>query len=212
MNILHAVDTNGVINELFDTFFERYQKGLETKMTGSSYFFEKVESRQCHLYKVTLKRDISHIASLEWINNKNCTINRHNINDNNCFQCSVVAPLNHDKIPNHHERINNLTPFMDNYNWNDLEFPAGHKDCSAFKKNNPKIALNILYVPYKIKEIVPNYISKHNKTRDTQANLLMITDGKNNWQYLAIKTTLGLLRGTTSTHNGDYYCLICFHS
>ena len=39
VNILHAVDTNGVIDELFDTFLKRYQDGLETKMTGSSYFF-----------------------------------------------------------------------------------------------------------------------------------------------------------------------------
>ena len=212
MSILHAVDTNGVINELFDTFFERYQKGLETQMTGSSYFFEKVEPLQYHLNKVTLKGGSSYIPSLAWINNKKCTINRHNINDNNCFQYSVVAALNQYEMPNHPERVNNVTPFMDNYNWNDLESPAGHKDYSAFKKNNPKIALNILYVPYQTKEIVPNYISKHNKTRDTRANLLMITDCKNNWHYLAIKTIPGLLRGTTSTHNGDYYCLICFHS
>ena len=100
---------------------------------------------------------------------------------------------------------------MINYNWNDLEFPAGHKDYFAFEKNNHKIALNILYVPYKTKEIVPSYMSKHNKTRDTQANLLMITDGKTNWHYLAIKSMPSLLQGTTSTHNGDCYCLNCFH-
>ena len=100
---------------------------------------------------------------------------------------------------------------MDKYNWNDLEFPAGHKDYSAFDKNNPKIALNKLYVPYKTKEIASSDISKHNKTRDTHANLSMITNGKNNWHYLAIKSIPGLLRGITSTHNGDYYCLNCFH-
>ena len=212
VNILHAVDTNGVIDELFNPFFERYQKGLETKITGSSYFFEKVESLQYHLHKVTLKRGSSYIPRAEWINNKKCTINPHNINDNNCFQYSVVAALNHQKIPNHPERINNLVLFMDNYNWNDLEFPAGHKHYSAFEENNPSIALNILYVPYKTKEIIPSYISKHNKTRDTQANLLMITDDTNNWYYLAIKSIPGLLRGVTSTNHGDYYCLNCFHS
>ena len=39
MNILHDVDTNGVTDELFDTFLKRYRDGLETKMTDSSYFF-----------------------------------------------------------------------------------------------------------------------------------------------------------------------------
>ena len=42
MNILHAVDTNGVIDELFDTFLKGYQDGLETKITGSSYFLKKL--------------------------------------------------------------------------------------------------------------------------------------------------------------------------
>ena len=40
----------------------------------------------------------------------------------------------------------------------------------------------------------------------------MITDGTNNWHYLAIKDLSGLLRGTTSNHNGEFYCLNCLHS
>ena len=40
----------------------------------------------------------------------------------------------------------------------------------------------------------------------------MITDGTSNWHYLAIKNLSGLLRGITSNHNGDFYCLICLHS
>ena len=39
----------------------------------------------------------------------------------------------------------------------------------------------------------------------------MITDGKK-WHYLAVKREPKLLRGTTSNHNGDFYCLNCFHS
>ena len=40
----------------------------------------------------------------------------------------------------------------------------------------------------------------------------MITDGTTNWHYLAIKNIYGLLRGITSNHDGDFYCLNCFHS
>ena len=40
----------------------------------------------------------------------------------------------------------------------------------------------------------------------------MITDETNNWHYLAVKSISGLLRGITSNHNGDFYCLNCFHS
>ena len=39
----------------------------------------------------------------------------------------------------------------------------------------------------------------------------MITDGEK-WHYLVVKNVSGLLRGITSNHYGDFYCLNCFHS
>ena len=39
----------------------------------------------------------------------------------------------------------------------------------------------------------------------------MITGGNNNWHYLAVKNTSGLLRGITSNHDRDFSCLNCFH-
>ena len=39
----------------------------------------------------------------------------------------------------------------------------------------------------------------------------MITDdGK--WHYLAVRKLSALLRGITSKHEADFYCLNCFHS
>ena len=37
----------------------------------------------------------------------------------------------------------------------------------------------------------------------------MITDGEK-WHYLVVKNLSGLLRGITSNHNADFYCLNCF--
>ena len=53
------------------------------------------------------------------------------------------------------------------------------------------------------------YKSKHNLTREIQVVLLMITDGEK-WHYLAVTSLSVLLRGITSNHNGDFYCLNCF--
>ena len=39
----------------------------------------------------------------------------------------------------------------------------------------------------------------------------MITDGKK-WHCLAVKSLFALLRGLTSKHDGDFYCLNCFRS
>ena len=67
-------------------------------------------------------------------------------------------------------------------------------------------------MPYNTNQTKQAYISKYTNKRDNHVNLLMITDGTTNWHYLAIKNISGLLRGVTSNHNGDFYCLDCFHS
>ena len=88
-------------------------------------------------------------------------------------------------------------------------FPARSKDWKKFELNNG-IVLNILYVPYNTKKIGIAYKSKHNLTREKQVILLMISNGEN-WHSLTVKNLSGLLRGITSNHAGDCYCLNCFH-
>ena len=39
----------------------------------------------------------------------------------------------------------------------------------------------------------------------------MIPNGEK-WHYLAVKELSALLRGITSKHYGDFYCLNCLHS
>ena len=72
---------------------------------------------------------------------------------------------------------------------------------------NNEIALNILYVPHNTKKIEIAYKSKHNLTGEKQVILLMISN-----HYLTVKNLPRLLRGITSNHDGDFYCLNCFHS
>ena len=92
-----------------------------------------------------------------------------------------------------------------------MDFPSHSKDQKKFKQNNNTIALNILFVPHNAKQIRHAYKSKHNFKRENQVILLMITNGTK-WHYLAVKSLSVLLRGITSNHNGDFYCLNCFHS
>ena len=60
-------------------------------------------------------------------------------------------------------------------------------------------------MPYNIKGIRHAYKSKHNLKCENQVVLLMITDGKKN--YLAVKSLSALLKGITSKHDGNFYCL-----
>ena len=212
VEIMNGTDTNDDINNLINSFMKRYQEGLETKMKGSNYIFECIDLLEYHLHKISLNRGSSYIESPKWLKNKKVTINPQNTEDNKCFQYAITAALNYQNITNNCQRISKLKPFINNYNWKDIEFPSQSKDWRKFECNNKAIALNILYVPYETEEIRQAYISKHNDKRNNQVNLLMITDGDTNWHYLSIKNISGLLRGITSNHNGDFYCLNCPHS
>ena len=110
------------------------------------------------------------------------------------------------------ERVSNLKSFFDQHNWKKIKFPSHSKDWKNFEQNNNSIALNILYLPYNAKKIRPAYISKYNHERNNQVILLMITNDDKNWHYLTVKSISKLLRGITSNHDGDFYCLNCFHS
>ena len=212
VEIMNDTNTSDAINKLINSFMKRYRKGLETKMKGSSYIFERIDLLEYHLHKISLNRGSSYIDSPIWIKNKRVTINPQNAEDNKCFQYAITTALNHQNINHHPERISKLKPFIDNYNWKGIEFPSYSKDWRKCECNNKAVALNILCAPYKTKEIRQAYISEHNDERNNQVNLLMITDGTNNCHYLAIKNISGLLRGITSNHHGDFYCLNCLQS
>ena len=70
----------------------------------------------------------------------------------------------------------------------------------------------MLFVPHNKKETEVAYTSKYNFKQKIQVILLMITYKNNRWHYLAIKSLSALFRGITSSNNGDFNCLNCFHS
>ena len=166
IEIMNGTETNDLINELFKSFVRRYQERLETKMKGSEFIFESVDLLYYSLHKISLNRSGSYIDSPDWIKNRKATINPKN-KDNECFKYAITAALNHNKINNHPEKTSKLKPFINNYNWKDIEFPSNLKDWKKIEKNNKTIALNILFLPYNTKQIKPKYISKYNHKRDS---------------------------------------------
>ena len=70
INIMNGTDTNDAITELIKSFTKRYQEGLETKMKGSSYIFERVDLLEYNLHKISLKKGSSYIDPPKWIKHK----------------------------------------------------------------------------------------------------------------------------------------------
>ena len=178
-------------------------------MRGSDFEFDGANFLYYDFNKISLNRGGFYIDSPKWLKDKKSTINSKN-NDDKCFQYAVTLALNLDKIKRGSQRISKTKPFIDQYNWKDIDFPPTSKDWKKFEQNN-EIAINILYVPHntRIKQVA--YKSKQNLTCDKQVILLMITNGEK-WHYLTVKNLPGLLSGITSTHKEDFYCLNCFHS
>ena len=200
-------DTDEVIKLLFRSFLQKYQENLQNKMRGSDFEFDGVNLLYYNFNKINLNRGGTYIDSPKWLKDKKSTINPKN-NDDKCFQYAVTLALNHDKIHRNLQTISKIRPFIDQYNWKDIDFPATSKDWKKFEQNNESIALNILYVPHNTRKIHIAYSSRHNLTREKQVILLMITDGEK-WHCLVVKNLLGLLRGVTSNHHGDFCCLNC---
>ena len=156
-------------------------KGLEEAMRGSEFAYDSVDALHYSLNKVSLSRGGSYIDFPKWLKNKKATINPKN-KDEKCFQYALTVALNYEQIKDHAERISKIKPFIDQYNWKNIDFPShSHsKDWKKFESNNKSIAVNILCVPHNTEKIrhKSRYKLKYNLTRENQVIYLMITDGE----------------------------------
>ena len=163
--IMEGSDTDEVIKSLFESFLKIYDLNLQEKMKGSDFAFDGVNSLYYDFNKMSINRGGSYIDSPQWLKNKSSTNPKNS--DDKCFQYAVTLALNVNRIDNHPERISKIKPFIDQYNWKDIDFPAMSKDWKKFELNN-EIALNILYVPHNTKKVNIAYKSKHSLTREKQ--------------------------------------------
>ena len=61
--------------------------------------------------------------------------------------CFTVA-LNYQNIKKDRLRIWKIQPFINQYNWKEIDVPSEQKSWQKFELNNESIALNIVFVPY----------------------------------------------------------------
>ena len=109
-----------------------------------------------------LNRGESYIGSPGWIKNKKATIILINEKENKCFQYALTVALNHEEVKKDLQRITKIKFSINKYNWKGRYW-------KKYKKNNIKIALNVLYA--KKEKIYFAYVSKHNSKRGKQVTL-----------------------------------------
>ena len=127
-------------------------------MKGSDFIFDSVQLIYYKCHKLSFKRGWSYIDSPDWIKNKKATINPKN-GDDKCFQYAATVKLNSEEIEPYPERVSNIKLSINKYNRKGISY-SSKIDWKEIENNNPTTGLNIVY----IKEVLPDYISKHNST------------------------------------------------
>ena len=145
VEIMMGSETDEIIDEIFKSFLQKYQEGLEESMRGNEFVYDRANALYYNLNKVILSRGGSYINSPRWLKNKKATINPKN-NADKCFQYPLTVALNYEKVKNNPERISKIKPFIDKYSWKEIDFPSHSKDWKKFESNNKSIVLNILYL------------------------------------------------------------------
>ena len=116
-------ETDDIINELFKSFLDNYQKEEQIMRRGSDFIFESIHLLDYLLHKISLKRGKPYIKSPESLINKRETIHPQN-NDDKCFQYAITVALNHHNIGNNSGRISKIEPFTNQYNSKDIDLPV----------------------------------------------------------------------------------------
>ena len=96
MKIMINDEADEVIEELFDSFKNRYQNNLES-MEGSEFVFDYVQLLYHKCHKINPNCSGSYIDSPDWIK-ITTTINSINRKINKCFQYAVTATSNYEEI------------------------------------------------------------------------------------------------------------------
>ena len=92
---MNGDETDEIIEELFESFLQKYEENLQNKMRGSEFEFDGVNFLYYDFNKISLNRVGFYIDSPKWLKDKKSTINPIN-NDDKCFQYAVTLALNLD--------------------------------------------------------------------------------------------------------------------
>ena len=126
VEIMMDSETDEIIEDLFESFLQKYQEGLEESLRGIEFAYDSVDALYYNLNKVSLGRGRSYIDSPKWLKNKKAIINPKN-KDENCFLYALTVALNYEKIKKDPQRISKIKSFIDQYNWKEIDFPSHSK-------------------------------------------------------------------------------------
>ena len=173
-SLMAEIFEGSYIDGLIQRMFAHIKTQVENpRIPESGHTLDQIMHLHINFHKLVLTRGSSYIELPEWMARKKAVTNPKN-NDEQCFKWVVIAALHHGKIAKDLQRISKLHHHEDQYNWNELEFPLAIQNLGKFERNNPGIAVNVLF--NKKESIYTARRSELNGSCRNQVNLLMIVD------------------------------------
>ena len=200
------------ITELIQRMLAHIKTQVENpRMLESGFTLDKIMHLHINFHRLVLTRGGFYNELPKWIKSKKAVINPQN-KDEECFKWAVIAALHHEEIKKDHQCISRLRAYEKQYNWKGLEFPVSIKKIDKFEKNNPGIAVNVLFSNKKMKiYIYTARRSERNVKCKKQVNLLMIVDGEKR-HYTTIKFISRLLSKLNGkTRRAYHFCMNCLN-
>ncbi|VDH99150.1 Hypothetical predicted protein [Mytilus galloprovincialis] len=139
----------------------------------SEWTLKKVVCLYLNTDKYSPLKGSQYIALPKWIKNKKAVVNVRN-NDVECFKWAVLAAVHYGEVdPKNADRVRQYRRWIDELDFNGLEFPMDVDKIGVFEKLNPWFAINEF--AWEGKEIYNVRISAFAETEgQTTVNLLLI--------------------------------------
>ena len=102
-------------------------------MRVSDFIFDCVHLLYYKCDEISFNQGGSYIDSPDWIKSKKLTINPINKKDNKCFKYTVTVALNHEETRKDLQRITKIKPFIDEYNYEGINYPSEKDDWKKFE-------------------------------------------------------------------------------
>jgi hypothetical protein len=201
-NILSVDD----INVVTDTMRTQIKASIEsTALKGSGFALERINYIDLNISSYKPLSGSSYVELPKFIQNKKACINVQN-KDNKCFQWAVLSGLHPTEKDAY--RTSKYTEYIENYNWEDIQFPTAINNISKFEKNN-NVSINV-YTIDKYNNIIPIKFCKI--ILEKHINLLLIKTLDENYHYCWIKDFDKLTNKQNSNHKcKTYTCFRCQH-
>ena len=147
---------------------------------GSGWTFSRLLLFQVSLHKHKPLKGSSYIDLPPKVKHTKAVVNVKN-EDNKCFMWSVLPGLYPQDI--HAERVSHYQPFINELNFDGINFPVAIKDIPKYEKQN-EISINVFGYE---QDVYPLYITKH--TYERHIDLFYLTKDTNS-HYCYIKTSI----------------------